>query len=57
MINPIECDRNIIECRELGASTDISLRRATAAMTICRGWLLLRHDIANYWAIVKEEAR
>lgn len=55
MITSEQCQSYLDECRKLGGAPDISLRRATALMAICRAWVALSRAIAHYNIVLKDE--
>jgi hypothetical protein len=56
MISLAECRAHLAECQAIGTDPSISIRRATAAMAVCRAWMALAGAIARYHGIVKDEA-
>jgi hypothetical protein len=55
MITAEQCQAHIQECHKLGSAQNISNRRATAIMAICRAWVTLGREVARYNIIVKDE--
>jgi hypothetical protein len=55
MITSEQCKAYLAECRELGSAPDISSRRATAIMAICRAWVTLSREVAVYDIVLKNE--
>jgi hypothetical protein len=55
MITSGQCEAYLEECRELGVTRNISNRRATAIMAICRAWITLSREVAGYDIILKDE--
>jgi hypothetical protein len=53
MITSEQCEAHLDECRKLGGAPDISLRRATAIMAICRAWIKLSREVARYHIVLK----
>lgn len=56
MITAIQCKAYVDECKVLGAAPDISIKRATAIMGVCRAWLEMSRVAGRYDAIVKQES-
>ena len=57
MITYAECKSRITECQTLGLDPAILARRATAVMAVCLAWTALALAVAEYDAVVKDEAR
>jgi hypothetical protein len=55
MITSEQCKAYLDECRELGRAPDVSPRRATAIMAICRAWVMLSREVARYDIVLKDE--
>jgi hypothetical protein len=55
MITPEQCKAYSEECRELGSAQNISNRRATAIMAICRAWITLSREVTRYDIVLKDE--
>jgi hypothetical protein len=55
MITSEQCEAHLDECRKLGGAPDISLRRATAIMAICRAWVTLSRELTQYNIVLKDE--
>jgi hypothetical protein len=56
MITAEQCQAHIQECHKLGSAQNISNRRATAIMAICRAWVTLCCEVARYNLVLKDEA-
>ena len=55
MISLEECKAYLDECQALAAEAKLTLRRATAVMTVCHAWLALSDAVRRYKTIVGEE--
>ena len=55
MITSEQCKDHLEECRELGSARNMSNRRATAIMAICRAWITLSREVARYEIVLKDE--
>jgi hypothetical protein len=56
MITIAQCKRFIEQCKVAGADPQISVRRATAIMAICRALVAVDAELAKLNVIVKAEA-
>jgi hypothetical protein len=55
MITTAQCKTFMDECQVLGMAPEISNRRATAIMAICRAWIVLSREVDRYDAVLKDE--
>jgi hypothetical protein len=55
MITFEECKENLAECKKLGTAPEISVRRATAIMAVCRAWVVLGREVLRYDAVCRDE--
>ncbi len=55
MITAAECKARMFACAKLAGDPNITMRRATAIMGVCRTWSQMEHRVEEYEAVLRQE--